>query len=270
MEGNPEPPGCRTWQCTSTASSSGAVGAGRDQDRLPSLCPCPLTKAQKLLVPHGLCCTRAAGICSKLFKNNIPNQGKCCSLADFSKCFEICFREGRKRAELRAKFPWELTIVTILGILTASVEKVGLYLGEIATIHTEKAQFSWVACTCLDCSVHPTFAGRICPSMHRSSYCKMQDYLFENCFENKSCRSELFNWVGLFIIIKCTVSGHEAISFQENATNTECCGVIDVMQVHHTHPPSALASCRGVSQALRLLDCSSTWANTYGHGLGGE
>lgn len=93
------------WQCTSTASSSGAVGAGRDQDRLPSLCHCPLTEAQKLLVPHALCCTRAAGICSKLFINNIPNQGKCCSLADFSKCFEICFREGRKRAELRAKFP---------------------------------------------------------------------------------------------------------------------------------------------------------------------
>lgn len=144
-------------------------GQSRDKDRLPSLCHCPLTETQQLLVPHVLSCTRAAGICSKRFKNNIPNQGKCCSLADFSKCFEICFREGRKKAVLRAKFPWELTIVTILGILIASVEKVGLYLGEIATTHTEKADFSWFSCTCLDWSAHPTSAHRVCSCMHRSS-----------------------------------------------------------------------------------------------------
>lgn len=81
------------------------AGQSRDEDGLPPLCQCPLTEAQELLVPRVLSCTRAAGICSKQFKNNIPNQGKCCSLADFSKCFEICFREGRKRAVLRAKFP---------------------------------------------------------------------------------------------------------------------------------------------------------------------
>lgn len=123
------------------------AGQSRAKDRLPSLCHCPLTEVQKL--PHALRCTRAAGICSKQFKNNIPNQGKCCCLAYFSVCFEISFREGRKRAVLGAKFPWEPTIVTILGILSASVKKVGLYLVEITTIHTEKAPF-WVTCTCLD------------------------------------------------------------------------------------------------------------------------
>lgn len=39
------------------------------------------------------------------FKNSIPNQGKCCCLAYFSNCFEIFFREERKRAVLGAKFP---------------------------------------------------------------------------------------------------------------------------------------------------------------------
>lgn len=33
VEGNPEPPGCRTWECTSTAGSSGAVDAGRTELR---------------------------------------------------------------------------------------------------------------------------------------------------------------------------------------------------------------------------------------------
>ena len=42
--------------------------------------------------------------------------------------------------------------------------------------------------------------------------------------------------MGLCIVMKCTVSGHEAISPQENAVSAECCGLIQVMQVHHTHP----------------------------------
>lgn len=31
MEGNPEPPGCKTWECTSTAGSLGAVDGGRTE-----------------------------------------------------------------------------------------------------------------------------------------------------------------------------------------------------------------------------------------------
>lgn len=71
---------------------------------LPSV-GCPPAEVQKLLMLCTLHCAGRAGICSKRFKNNIPNQGKCCSPADFSKRFEICFREGSRRAVLGRKFP---------------------------------------------------------------------------------------------------------------------------------------------------------------------
>lgn len=50
---------------------------------------------------------------------------------------EICFRDGSRRAALGGKFPEEPAIVTILSGFIASVEKVGLYLGEVTTTHTE-------------------------------------------------------------------------------------------------------------------------------------
>lgn len=35
--------------------------------------------------------------------------------------------------------------------------------------------------------------------------------------------------MGLFIVMKCTVSGQKAISPQEHAANTECYGLVQVM-----------------------------------------
>lgn len=65
----------------------------------------PTAEAQKMLMLCTLRCTRRTGICSKWFKHNIPNQGKCCSLAYFSKRIKICFREGSRRAVCGRKSP---------------------------------------------------------------------------------------------------------------------------------------------------------------------
>lgn len=76
----------------------------RGEGCLPSA-GCPPDEVQKLLMLCTMHCAGRAGNRSKQFKNNIPNQEKCCSLADFSKRFEICFREGSRRAVLGRKFP---------------------------------------------------------------------------------------------------------------------------------------------------------------------
>lgn len=78
-----------TWLCYVGAHKLETSGCrqeeSRAEGRLPSLGGCPPAEAQKLLMPCTLRCAGRAGICSKRFKNNIPNQGKCCSLAYFSK-----------------------------------------------------------------------------------------------------------------------------------------------------------------------------------------
>lgn len=89
----------------------------------------PAAEAQKMLMLWTLRCTERIGICSKWFKHYIPNQGKYCSLAYFSKCIKICFREGRS-AVCGRKSPYEPAFVTILGFLVAS-----FYLEEITVPH---------------------------------------------------------------------------------------------------------------------------------------
>lgn len=83
MEGKPKTPGCVTCECTSSRRAD--AGRGRAEPKAafpPWLSSRGGTETADALRPALY--TGRAGICSKRFKNNIPNQGKCCSLAYFS------------------------------------------------------------------------------------------------------------------------------------------------------------------------------------------